>query len=148
MNKYFIAILTILTCVLYANAQGQSDTTKFKIIEEPAMPDGGYAGLYKYLGKKLKYPKKARKNGIEGKVYVQFVITEDGSVDQYSVKALLKEDIKGSGGSIFKANEMPQNKELNDEAERVIREMPDWSPPMHDGKPTRQRIIMPINFKL
>jgi len=101
----------------------------FQIVEDPAMPPGGYAAFYEYVGKKMKYPSQARRMGIEGKVYVQFVVDKDGSLTD--VKA-----VKGIGAG------------CDEEAVRVIQAAPKWSPPKQRGKPVKQRIILPITFKL
>lgn len=101
----------------------------FQIVEEPATPPGGYAAFYKFVADKLKYPAQARRMGIEGKVYVQFVVDTDGSLTD--VKA-----VKGIGAG------------CDEEAVRVIKSAPKWSPPKQRGKPVKQRIILPITFKL
>ena len=65
----------------------------FTIVEESATPDGGMGAFYKYVQKKMKYPSQARRMGIEGRVFVEFVVDKDGSL--VSVKA-----IKGIGGRL------------------------------------------------
>ena len=62
----------------------------FLIVEESATPDGGMSAFYKYVQKKMKYPSQARRMGIEGRVFVEFVVDKDGTL--ISVKA-----IKGIG---------------------------------------------------
>ncbi|MEQ8924529.1 MAG: energy transducer TonB, partial [Fulvivirga sp.] len=54
----------------------------FTIVEDAAMPPGGYQAFYEYVSKRLKYPAQARRMGIEGKVYVQFVVDKDGSLTE------------------------------------------------------------------
>ena len=51
----------------------------FLVVEETAAPQGGMPAFYEFVGKKLKYPAQARRMGIEGKVFVEFVIERDGS---------------------------------------------------------------------
>ncbi|MEP2771276.1 MAG: energy transducer TonB [Fulvivirga sp.] len=101
----------------------------FTIVEESAMPPGGYSAFYEFVQKKMKYPAQARRMGIEGKVYVQFVVDKDGSLT--NVQA-----VKGIGAG------------CDEEAVRVIQSAPKWSPPKQRGKPVKQRIILPITFKL
>jgi protein TonB len=101
----------------------------FTIVEEGAEPDGGYDAFYKYVGKQLKYPAQARRMGVEGKVYVQFVVDKDGSITD--VKSM-----KGIGAG------------CDEEAVRVIQGAPKWKPGKQRGRPVKQRIVMPINFKL
>lgn len=101
----------------------------FDIVEETAAPPGGMAAFYKGVGDKMKYPSKARRMGVEGRVYVQFVVDKDGSITE--VKA-----IRGIGAG------------CDEEAVRVVSSMPKWSPGKQRGRPVKQRIVLPINFKL
>jgi periplasmic protein TonB len=101
----------------------------FLVVEESAAPIGGMPAFYDYVGKKLKYPAQARRMGIEGKVFVEFVIEKDGSITD--VKA-----IKGIGAG------------CDEEAVRVVESAPKWKPGKQRGKPVRQRMVLPINFKL
>lgn len=101
----------------------------FTVVEQGAEPDGGMEAFRKYLEKNLKYPKQARKMGVEGKVFVQFVVEKDGSVTD--VKA-----IKGVGAG------------CDEEAIRIIQESPKWKPGKQRGRPVKQRVVVPIVFKL
>ena len=98
-------------------------------MEETATPKGGMSAFYKYVGDKMKYPAQARRMGIEGKVFVEFVINRDGSITD--VKA-----IKGIGAG------------CDEEAVRVVQSAPPWNPGKQRGKPVRQRYVVPITFKL
>ncbi|MBL3655018.1 energy transducer TonB [Fulvivirga sediminis] len=101
----------------------------FQIVEDPAQPPGGYPAFYKFVADKLKYPAQARRMGIEGKVFVQFVVDTDGTLTDVQA-------VKGIGAG------------CDEEAVRVIKSAPKWSPPKQRGKPVKQRIILPITFKL
>jgi protein TonB len=101
----------------------------FLVVEESASPQGGMQAFYEYVNKKVKYPAQARRMGIEGKVFVEFVINRDGSIQD--VKA-----IKGIGAG------------CDEEAVRVIQSAPSWKPGKQRGKPVRQRMVLPITFKL
>lgn len=101
----------------------------FTIVEEQPEPKGGMAAFYEYVSKNLKYPAQARRMGIEGRVFVEFVIEKDGSITD--VKA-----IKGIGAG------------CDEEAVRVIEEAPKWKPGKQRGRPVRVRMILPITFKL
>ena len=101
----------------------------FTIVEDQPQPKGGMAAFYEYIGKKLKYPAQARRMGIEGKVFVEFVVDKDGSIT--SVKA-----IKGIGAG------------CDQEAIRVIQTAPKWNPGKQRGRPVKVRMILPITFKL
>lgn len=101
----------------------------FQIVEEPATPQGGYEAFYEYVGKNMRYPAQARRMGIEGTVYVQFVVEKDGSITDVQA-------IRGIGAG------------CDDEAVRVIQNQPKWNPPKQRGKAVRQRIVLPIKFQL
>jgi protein TonB len=101
----------------------------FTIVEESAAPKGGMAAFYKYVGDKMKYPPQARRMGIDGKVFVEFVINKDGSISD--VKA-----VKGIGAG------------CDEEAVRVVQSAPAWSPGKQRGKPVKQRMVLPITLKL
>jgi len=101
----------------------------FLVVEETAAPQGGMPAFYEYVAKKMKYPAQARRMGIEGKVFVEFVIERDGSITD--VKA-----IKGIGAG------------CDEEAVRVVESAPKWKPGKQRGKPVRQRMVLPISFKL
>ena len=101
----------------------------FTIVEE--MPDfpGGMAKLADYLAKNIKYPQMARESGIQGRVFVNFVIEPDGSVSNVNV-------MRSLGGG------------CDEEAIRVVKSMPKWKPGKQRGKPVRVSYILPVNFKL
>jgi len=101
----------------------------FTIVEDQPQPKGGMAAFYEYIGKKLKYPAQARRMGIEGKVFVEFVVDKDGTIT--NVKA-----IKGIGAG------------CDEEAIRVIQSSPKWNAGKQRGRPVRVRMILPITFKL
>jgi protein TonB len=101
----------------------------FTIVEESAAPKGGMAAFYKYVGDKMKYPAQARRMGIEGRVFVEFVINKDGSITD--VKA-----VKGIGAG------------CDEEAVRVVQSAPAWTPGKQRGKAVKQRMVLPITFKL
>ena len=90
---------------------------------------GGQKALFQYLSENVKYPEEAKKNGIEGRVLVQFVVDKDGSIGK--VKVLR------SGG----------DKSLDNEAIRVIRSMPNWKPGTVRGKNVRVKYKLPVNFR-
>jgi len=92
-------------------------------------PIGGDDQLYAFINKHIKYPQDALVDEKEGRVMIQFVIEEDGSVSNVSV-------LKGVFGSLDK------------EAMRVIKLLPKWNPGMSGGKPARVYFRMPISFHI
>jgi protein TonB len=101
----------------------------FTIVEQmPSFP-GGDAKMYEYLGKNIKYPQIARETGIQGRVFVNFVVEPDGSVSNVKV-------LRGIGGG------------CDEEAMRVVKGMPKWSPGKQRGKTVRVSYTLPVVFKL
>lgn len=101
----------------------------FQIVEEmPAYPGGDEARM-SYLSKNLKYPVLAMESGIQGTVYIGFVVEKDGSVTDVKVA-------RGIGGG------------CDEEAVRVVKAMPKWTPGKQRGKSVRVRYSVPIRFSL
>ncbi|SMD34035.1 outer membrane transport energization protein TonB (TC 2.C.1.1.1) [Reichenbachiella faecimaris] len=98
-------------------------------VESMPEPIGGMSTFYKHVAKQMKYPNQARRMGIEGKVYVQFVIDKNGKLTEVQA-------IKGIGAG------------CDEEAVRVIKNAPDWSPGKQRGQPVKVRMILPVTFKL
>lgn len=101
----------------------------FIVVEETAAPIGGLPAFYDYVKDNMKYPAPAKRMDIEGKVFVQFIVEKDGSITDVQA-------IKGIGGG------------CDEEAVRVVKNAPSWKPAKQRGKPVRQRMVLPITFKL
>ena len=82
-----------------------------------------------FISRNIHYPEEAKKDGIQGRVFIGFVIEEDGSVS--NVRNLRGVD-----------------SELDAEAMRVVESMPKWKPGMQRGQAVRVSYILPIVFKL
>lgn len=101
----------------------------FRIVEdEPEFP-GGDAARIQYLRDNIEYPTMARDAGIEGTVFVSFVVEPDGSITNVRV-------LRGIGGG------------CDEEALRVVRNMPNWHPGRQRGRAVRVRFTLPIRFTL
>ena len=101
----------------------------FTVVESMPEFKGGMAELYKYLGNNIKYPVMAKESGIQGKVYVTFVVERDGSITDVRV-------LRGIGGG------------CDEEAIRVVSGMPNWKPGKQRGKPVRVQYNLPVRFTL
>lgn len=101
----------------------------FMVVEDQPQPEGGMQAFYEYVGKNLKYPSQARRMGIEGKVFVQFVVNTDGSLTDVQA-------IKGIGAGCDEA------------AVEVVKNAPKWQPGKQRGRAVRVRMVLPITFKL
>jgi TonB family protein len=106
----------------------KSEDDVFTIVEETAMPVGGMREFYDYLGRKIKYPADAKKSGIEGKVFVEFIIHTDGTLDVTGVSGI------GAGCEL--------------EAMRVVQSSPKWTPGKNNGVAVKQRMVLPITFHI
>ena len=91
---------------------------------------GGTKALHVFIQKNVQYPVDAVENNIQGRVYVTFVVEPDGSL---------------SGIEVMRGGVYPS---INNEAERLIRVMPNWTPGETDGNKVRSRCRLPITFTL
>ena len=107
---------------------GQKQKTYLVVEEQPSFP-GGEKARVQYLADNIDYPNKAREEGIQGTVYVTFVVEQDGSIADVRV-------LRGIGGGCDK------------EALEVVENMPDWKPGKKDGEAVRTQFNMPIRFTL
>lgn len=100
----------------------------FTIVEETASPKGGLVAFYRYVKDEINYPAAARRMGIQGRVYVEFVVAKDGTLTDVHI-------VKGIGAG------------CDEEALRIVLAAPPWNPGRQRGKPVRQRYTLPIVFK-
>ncbi len=104
-------------------------TKEFLFVEQNPEFLGGNAAMASFLQKNLKYPSPAVRANIQGRVFVQFTVGSDGKIE--NVKS-----IKGIGFG------------CDEEAERVVKLMPDWNPGKQAGRAVRVRYTLPIAFQL
>ena len=113
----------------FEEEEEEDDNKVFMVVEKmPSFP-GGDAALMRYLKKNVKFPTIAQENGIQGRVYVEFVVNKDGRIVDVKI-------LKGV------------DRHLDEEALRVVRNMPSWEPGEQRGKPVRVSYRLPINFTL
>ena len=116
------------------NANNLSDNSKmqgevFTMVEELPGFEGGMDAFYHYIGKEVKYPSQAQQMGVEGHVFVKFVVEKDGSLSDVKT-------VKGIGAG------------CDSEAVKVVQNAPSFKPGKQRGKPVRVQMVMPITFKL
>ena len=116
-----------LFCALLACTDFHAQTKKDKI-EEPQFP-GGRKELLKYMEENMVHPEEMRRQGIEGEVVVEFFVERNGVI---------------SGVNVIKK----LTQEFDEEAVRLVRNMPYWIPGKKNDVPVRYRMTMPINFKI
>ena len=116
--------------VISAPKEEEEETAEvFYIVEDMPEFPGGEAALRAYIAQQIKYPVIAQENGIQGKVYVTFVVGKDGSVSNPTIA-------RGVDASLDK------------EALRVVNTLPKWKPGKQRGKPVNVSYTVPINFVL
>lgn len=132
MTKIGIAILfSILLKGVFAQSENDFTIGIHSIAEvNPEFP-GGEKALFEFLGENTKFPAIAKDAGIQGIVYVQFVIMEDGSINPDMVEILR---------GVHPA--------LDQEAIRVIKLMPNWVPGYQRGQAVRVYYKLPFRFYL
>lgn len=134
MNTKLFGLFLVLLVCLPSFAQQKpvekvdSDGVYLVPDQLPEFP-GGIQAMMKFLSTNIKYPVEAQKKGISGRVIVQFVIMEDGTLDQAKV-------IRGVDPL------------LDEEALRVVKSMPKWKPGMDRGEAVKVRFTAPIMFNL
>ena len=133
-----IAMLLILACA--RNTETKNEISKgqiindegsdiFTVVEQMPKFPGGNKALFKFLNKNIKYPEEARKQEISGRVFVTFIVEDDGEITNIEL-------LRGIGGG------------CDEEAMRVISIFPNYEPGLQRGIPVRVRFNMPIKFVL
>jgi len=115
--------------IIQTKEEEEEETKVFFIVEEMPEFPGGELALRKYIANSIKYPVIAQENGIQGKVYITFVVDRDGSVSSAQVARSV-------------------DPSLDKEAMRVVTKLPKWKPGKQRGKPVRVSYTVPINFVL
>ncbi len=108
----------------------EAETTIFVCVENYPEFKGGEKAFKAFLKKNLVYPKEAAENGIEGKVFVEFIVNEDGSIESLRI-------VRGV------------NSKLDQEALRVIKlTSGKWKPGIQNGKAVKVSMVVPVKFVL
>ncbi len=106
----------------------KEDSIYISVERLPEFP-GGYAALLTYLGSAIKYPEIAHSAGIQGTVYIEFVIEADGSTSNYKI-------LRSLGGGCA------------EEALKAVKNMPRWKPAMQNMRNVRYKFVLPVKFTL
>lgn len=129
MKKYLIIPLLVLAACV-TKAQTKPDTSAvYTAVETQASFPGGVSEFGSFLAKNIRYPADARQKGIQGKVFVMFVVERNGSLSNIKV-------IRGVSADI------------DAEAIRVLKISPKWMPGRQSGVAIRQQYTVPISFTL
>ena len=137
MKLIFIVSL-LLFADFHVKAQSSSDSTSlpdpntiYDVVDAAPEPDGGITEFYNKVALSVNYPQDARVKNITGKVFVQFVVEQDGKILPENTKVVR---------SVYQS--------LDDEAVRVVLLTSPWKPGMLHGKSVRTRKTFPISFNL
>lgn len=120
-------VLTFCSSIAFSQNTSDENTIYVKVDKMPEFP-GGQVALVKYLSKNIKYPAKYKKEKVNGRVFVSFVVDKTGKVGQAKVVKSL-------------------NEECDKEAIRVISMMPNWIPGEKDGNKVNVQFGLPVNFE-
>ncbi|MDH5366952.1 MAG: energy transducer TonB [Cyclobacteriaceae bacterium] len=115
--------------IVFEEAEEEVADEVFTIVEEMAEFKGGKVAFAKFLQKNVKYPPIARRMGVEGKVYVQFIVGKDGTLSDIKI-------LKGLGAG------------CDEESIRVMKKSPPWKVAKQRGRPVRLRMVIPLNFTM
>lgn len=113
-------------------AETDSTDEVFWVVDQRPEYPGGEAALMEYLRSNLQYPENCKKNKVQGRVLISFVVNKDGSIVEPAV-------VKSAG---------PAGVELDVEALRVVSSMPAWTPGMQNGEAVRVQYTIPVVFQL
>ena len=135
--KRLLLLLALFVSISFINAQtdvpivkSESDNADlFTVVEQMPEFPGGEQAMNDFLLKNLKYPQMAKDKGIQGKVWLSFVVDKDGTIKDVEV-------LRGIGGG------------CDEESVRVVKLMPKWKPGYQSGKPVMVKFRFPINFIL
>jgi len=122
-------VIDVAPVIETAEEEEEEEAQVFFIVEDMPEFPGGDLALRKYIATNVKYPVIAQENGIQGKVYVTFVVSKTGKVTNASIA-------RGVDPSLDK------------EAIRVVNSLPTWKPGKQRGKPVNVSYTVPINFQL
>ncbi|MBP5527743.1 MAG: energy transducer TonB [Bacteroidales bacterium] len=135
MRKTALLIITLLLGGSVAMAQNNGTATVggeiYTVVEQSPEFPGGEDALIQWLGTHVQYPTAAKEKGVEGAIFVTFVVEKDGSISDVKV-----------------INSKPETAALEQEAVRVVRAMPKWKAGKSRGKKVRVQFNLPIVFKL
>ncbi|AHW59988.1 outer membrane transport energization protein TonB [Draconibacterium orientale] len=122
-------VIDVAPVIETVEEEEEEEAQVFFIVEDMPEFPGGDLALRKYIANAIKYPVIAQENGIQGKVYVTFVVSKTGKVTDAKIA-------RGVDPSLDK------------EALRVVNALPAWKPGKQRGKPVNVSYTVPINFVL
>lgn len=146
---------TTSTIVKFNNADG-SVSEAYTVAEKMPEFPGGANELMKYIAKNIKYPVEAQRNGIQGTVIIRFVVSKLGNIEQVGVvKTNTDNRLQGVVVAAYSRDTTKTSSQssksttaLEQEAMRVVKTMPNWTPGENNGEKVAVFYSLPIKFKL
>ena len=129
MLTLFAALLMGMVAIGQTNNEAEPVEEIFTVVEKDPQFPGGDEALYKYLVTNAHYPEEAKSHGIQGTVYLQFIVERDGTISNINV--------------LRSPSDL-----LSNEARRLVKAMPRWKAGKQRGKSVRVLYTLPINFSL
>lgn len=131
--KRLLAVLGVMFGLL-STIDGNASVTRdgdevYIIVEQMPIFPGGDEALRNYVTNNVQYPEEASKKKLQGRVFVSFVVDTNGSTSDVKIARSV-------------------HPLLDEEAMRVVKSMPKWSPGKHKGKVVKVSYTIPINFSL
>lgn len=132
MKKLFLCLFFLFPCYLFSQSLPEKDPKDENVfIRVEVMPEypGGEKEMFGFISKSMQYPDYALEHGIEGKVILSFIVSDEGKIKEVKV-------LRGVDAT------------LDAEAVRVVKKMPDWIPGKQNDVPVDVRFTLPVYFKL
>lgn len=138
--KRIIAVLALVMVSVSIFSQEEKEVSEFKelkvdgkpvyvVVEEMPEFPGGQDSLRNFIAQTVEYPEVSREMDVQGRVFVEFVVNYKGEVCEAKIVRSV-------------------DKNLDMEALRVIKALPNWKPGYQRGEPVNVKFTLPINFKL
>ena len=122
-------VITATTEAQVTNESAPQSKKVYRSVDQMPQFPGGEAGLMRYLQSNINYPANAAKNNIGGRVILQFVVEKDGHIGEVKVVRSI-------------------DPEIDAEAVRVVKSLPDFIPGRQDGEPVAVWYTIPVSFKV
>lgn len=161
--SFMYAALLVVSPVFAVIQMGVGKPTEYSVEVMPRFP-GGEKACTDYVADHLVYPELAKKNGVTGRVIVQFIVATDGSLQDVKVmkkKLVMKakpentDAVSGASAQVSpeeaerrKAVKKECGRLMEEEALRIVRGMPKWEPGTQNGKAVCVKFVLPVKFTL
>lgn len=130
LSAFIVTVSFLGSTVLVAQERAAGNDSVYSRVDTPPVFPGGEQGLFRYMGENMVYPAQALEQKMQGKVYCRFVIEKDGSISDVQV-------VRSS-----------QSASLDEEALRLVRAMPNWTPGEINGESVRMSYVLPVIFRI